>query len=182
MNNQRPRAAVTRLGGVRVVRFTLALVVPGALFSPFAHGADLLQMYKAAHDHDAKFQGSTYQRDAMEKLRLRTISSPIDAVVVDRKQSPGDYVGETPILTLADINPLHVEVIVPVERLGTIRKGMRAEVYPAAPVGGKYEAKVAIVDQVIDAASGTFGVRLILPNPKHKLPAGLKCKVEFPAH
>ena len=29
------------------------------------------------------------------------------------------------------------------------------------------------------AASGTFGVRLELPNPDFKLPAGLKCTVRF---
>ena len=33
---------------------------------------------------------------------------------------------------------------------------------------------------VIDAASGTFVVRLTMPNPQHALPAGLKCMVEFP--
>jgi len=32
---------------------------------------------------------------------------------------------------------------------------------------------------VIDAASGTFGVRMELPNPKFRLPAGLKCRVAF---
>ena len=35
-------------------------------------------------------------------------------------------------------------------------------------------------DRVVDAASGTFGVRLELPNPGYRLPAGLKCKVRFP--
>ncbi|MEJ2180550.1 MAG: efflux RND transporter periplasmic adaptor subunit, partial [Gammaproteobacteria bacterium] len=35
------------------------------------------------------------------------------------------------------------------------------------------------VDQVIDAASGTVGVRLELPNPNYKIPAGVKCKVNF---
>jgi multidrug efflux pump subunit AcrA (membrane-fusion protein) len=39
---------------------------------------------------------------------------------------------------------------------------------------------VSIVDRVIDAASGTFGVRLTMPNPGHAVPAGLKCMVEFP--
>jgi hypothetical protein len=29
-------------------------------------------------------------------------------------------------------------------------------------------------------ASGTFGVRLVLSNPGHALPAGLKCTVVFP--
>jgi len=33
---------------------------------------------------------------------------------------------------------------------------------------------------VIDAASGTFGIRLALPNRKSSLPAGLRCQVDFP--
>ena len=35
------------------------------------------------------------------------------------------------------------------------------------------------VARVIDAASGTFGVRLELPNPGNAIPAGAKCKVRF---
>jgi hypothetical protein len=34
-----------------------------------------------------------------------------------------------------------------------------------------------IVDHVSEAASGTFGVRLALPNPERFLPAGLRCRV-----
>jgi len=48
-----------------------------------------------------------------------------------------------------------------------------------APIGGLYKANVTVVDQIIDAASGTFGVRLTLPNPKNTIPVGLKCKVRF---
>ncbi|MCD4689234.1 MAG: efflux RND transporter periplasmic adaptor subunit, partial [Desulfuromonadaceae bacterium] len=92
---------------------------------------------------------------------------------------PGDYVGEDAVLTVASIDPLNVEVVVPVAQFGSIRKGMRAEVRPEAPVGGTYIATVVIVDRVIDAASGTFGVRLLLPNPSNKLPAGLNCDVTF---
>ena len=42
------------------------------------------------------------------------------------------------------------------------------------------QARGQVVDRVVDAASGTFGVRLELPNPNYALPAGLKCKVRFP--
>ena len=35
--------------------------------------------------------------------------------------------------------------------------GDTAEVLPEAPVGGSYQAKVAVVDQVFEAASGTIG-------------------------
>ena len=38
---------------------------------------------------------------------------------------------------------------------------------------------VTVVDQVFDAASGTIGVRLELPNPGYAIPAGLKCQVRF---
>ena len=44
---------------------------------------------------------------------------------------------------------------------------------------GIYDAKVTVVDRVVDAASGLFGVRLELPNPDYKLSAGLKCQVTF---
>jgi membrane fusion protein, multidrug efflux system len=36
-----------------------------------------------------------------------------------------------------------------------------------------------VVDPVIDAASGTFGVRLILANPNRTIPAGIRCSVEW---
>ena len=117
--------------------------------------------------------------EAVEILAMRTIRSPVQGVVVERSREPGESVGSEPILTIVRIDPLNVEVIVPVERFGTIAKGMRAEVRPEAPVGGMYVGEVAIVNQIIDAASGTFGVRVELPNHDFKLPAGLKCKVRF---
>jgi multidrug efflux pump subunit AcrA (membrane-fusion protein) len=83
-------------------------------------------------------------------------------------------------LKLAQIDPLNVEVILPVNQILSIRVGMRAKVIPEAPIRSQYMAEVKIVDGVIDAASGTFGVRLDLPNPNQQLPAGLKCKVIFP--
>ncbi len=118
-------------------------------------------------------------RQAEAQLERRTIHSPISGLVVERYLEPGEFVESQPILQIAKLHPLHVEVILPVSRLGTVRKGMRATVLPQAPVGGRYQARVAIVDRVVDAASGTFGVRLILQNPDYRVPAGLKCQVDF---
>jgi membrane fusion protein (multidrug efflux system) len=83
-------------------------------------------------------------------------------------------------MTIAQIDPLNVEVFVPVALYGSIKTGMDATVAGEAPVGGRYTAKVEIIDPLIDSRSGTFGVRLLLPNPENKIPAGLRCKVEFP--
>jgi RND family efflux transporter MFP subunit len=117
---------------------------------------------------------------AMEVVNRMSIHSPINGVVMERLLSPGEYVETQPILKLAEIDTLNVEVIIPVTQYASIKVGMRAKVIPEAPIGGQYVAEVKIVDRVIDAASGTFGVRLELPNPNHRLPAGLKCKVIFP--
>ena len=68
----------------------------------------------------------------------------------------------------------------PVALYGQIELGAEGEVRPEPPFDQPYTAKVVIVDRVVDAASGTFGLRLELPNPKGELPAGLKCTVRFP--
>lgn len=116
---------------------------------------------------------------AEETLRRHTIRSPIDGVVVQRYLSPGESVRFQPMLRLAQIDPLRVEVIVPVSAFGKISVGQRAIVQPEEPMVGNYEAKVTIVDLVADAASGTFRVALDLPNPDYSLPSGLKCMVQF---
>jgi RND family efflux transporter MFP subunit len=117
---------------------------------------------------------------SVEVLKRMTIRSPITGVVMERFLSPGEYVQDQPVLKLAQIDPLYVEVFAPVEIFGSIKMGMQAKVLPETPIGGSYTAKVVIVDRVVDAASGTFGVRLEIPNQKYQLPAGLKCVVVFP--
>jgi len=117
---------------------------------------------------------------ARELLKLKTIRSPVDGVVLKRLVSPGEYVEETvQMLVITQLNPLNVEVIAPVDLLEKIKKGMKARIIPESPVEGEYQATVTIVDQVVDAASGTFGIRLRLPNPDLSIHAGLKCKVSF---
>src|ERR1044071_8817739 len=113
------------------------------------------------------------QRTAAE-VSLRTIRSPINGVVVERFMSPGEFPKQEKILKLAQINPLRIEAYAPVSLLGKIAVGMEASVKMEDPVSGLHKAKVTIVDRVVDGASGTFGIRLELPNPDLKFPAGLK--------
>lgn len=113
-------------------------------------------------------------------LGIRTIRSSIDGVVIERALSPGEFVlNEGQVVTIAQIDPLNVEVFVPIALYPDIKVGMSAKVMPEAPIGGELEAVVSIVDRVFDAASGTFGVRLTLANPDSKIPAGLHCMVHF---
>jgi len=119
----------------------------------------------------------------LEIIRLKTIRSPIDGVVLERMQHPGELaeagVGRKPMLKLAQIDLLHVEVLMPAEVYGLVKPGASVEVLPEIPAGTRHKATVKVIDSVLDAASGTFGVRLELPNRDRKIPAGIRCQASF---
>jgi membrane fusion protein, multidrug efflux system len=117
---------------------------------------------------------------ARARLDRRSIRSPINGVVSDVTIRLGEYVYEqTPLVTIAEINPLYVKVFVPVRYYHQLHVGTDAEVMPEEPIGGTYKAKVTVVDRVFDTASSTFGVRLELPNSDYTLPAGMRCRIRF---
>ena len=118
-------------------------------------------------------------KQAEELLKLRNITSPINGVVVERDKDPGEYIETESVVTVVSLDPLNVEVVAPAELFGTIKKGMRGKVSTVGPINKTYDAKVILIDQVIDAASGTIRVRLALANPGNAIPAGLNCYVNF---
>jgi len=114
-----------------------------------------------------------------EILKLRSMHSTVNGVVVEVMKSPGEYVEEQPVVRIAQIDPLYVEVIVPEELMDNIKLGIKAEVKVKIPNPASYIATVMVVDPVIDASSGTFGVRLEFPNPDYKIHAGQRCTVKL---
>jgi len=117
------------------------------------------------------------------QLALRTVRSPFDGVVVDQMIWPGETVepGATKhaIVKVARLDPLRVRVVMPMRAFGEPKVGgpvrVTSEVQPDEP----YTARVANIDRVIDAASGTFVVLLDLSNTALDLPSGVKCKAQF---
>jgi RND family efflux transporter MFP subunit len=116
---------------------------------------------------------------AAAQLAQRSIGAPIAGVVVERFMSPGEFVDQKPILRLAAIDPLRVDVLVPAVAFGQVEPGMKGQVTPELLQPREHVALVKTVDRVIDAATNTFRVRLELPNPGGALPAGLRCKVDL---
>lgn len=116
---------------------------------------------------------------AKTQLALRTIRSPIDGIVVDRYSMVGESVVERTIMKLAQVDPLRVELIAPTEYFGLIENGMEVEIYPERPANKIFKATVTVVDQLIDPASGSFTVRMALPNPGDQLVGGVNCMARF---
>jgi RND family efflux transporter MFP subunit len=118
-------------------------------------------------------------RRAEQALERRTIRSPVDGVIVQLLLLPGESVKDVPIIAVAAIDPLHVEVILPVRVMNRVKKGMHAEVLAQVPGATPRQATITVVDRLVDAASNTFGVGLELPNEDYGLPGGIRCDIRF---
>lgn len=116
---------------------------------------------------------------ASAQLSMRVIKSPIDGVVIERHLDVGERVDERPIMKVATVSPLKVEVVLPASMYGQVQTGTSATVTPDLPSLPGAQALVSIVDRIIDPASNTFRARLDLPNEDGRMPAGTRCKVEF---
>lgn len=113
---------------------------------------------------------ATYER--------RVVRSPIDGVLLRRLIGPGEFIhSQAQVAQIANVDPLYVDVFLPTALYNDVAVGQLAIVRPAAPIGGTYEAEIKSIDQVFDAASDTFGVRLELPNPGQALPGGVDCSL-----
>ncbi|MEB8385647.1 efflux RND transporter periplasmic adaptor subunit [Rhodobacteraceae bacterium KMM 6894] len=112
---------------------------------------------------------------ARERKRIR---APFDGVVTDTLMSVGElYNEQTPIIVLARIDPLYVEAYLPAARRPDVQVGQVGEV--TFEIGGTALATLEVIDPVLDAATGTFGIRLTLPNPEGRILAGQSCALRI---
>ena len=118
-------------------------------------------------------------RKAQVELDLRTIRSPMPGVVTERKLTSGDLVRDQPLVVIQRIDPLFVELSLPVSTMGTIAKGSPVRVTFSTPGVAPVDTTITLIDSVIDAPSDTFGARIVLQNPDGAVPAGTKCHVTF---
>ena len=116
---------------------------------------------------------------AKEIVEQRVIRSPISGVVVEQRAYPGEFVYENPVVTIAQLNPLRVEAILPARFFGQIKPGMQASIVPEIHAEKHLAGEISAVDRLIDAASGTFSVHLELQNPDNSIPGGQRCTVGF---
>jgi len=118
---------------------------------------------------------------AQAALNRRQIVSPIDGAITEKYKSVGEYVADEPVFQIAQLDPLRVEVVVPLDYLNSIETGMNATVRLQVEGFGDqdYTAQVRRIDPVADAASGTYGIWLELPNPDLTIPSGVRCQIDF---
>jgi RND family efflux transporter MFP subunit len=140
--------------------------------------ANMSQIQLAQAEENKRFLKLELEQ-ANELLERRSILSPINGVVTDQLKFVGEFVDGEAVVRVAQLDPLHVETIIPAKFIGEVASGMQATIRSFTDSNAHYNAQVDLVDRVVDVASGTFGVRLILANPDYAITAGLRCSVQF---
>ncbi|WP_442775992.1 efflux RND transporter periplasmic adaptor subunit [Sphaerotilus montanus] len=116
---------------------------------------------------------------ARSQFALRELAATIDGVVVDRFLNPGERVDDKPILRIARLDPLRVELVLPLSDLGRLKAGDTVQIKPDYPGATRKTATVERVDKIVGAASRTFRARLTLAKPDHGVLAGVRCQPEW---
>ena len=138
----------------------------------------------AQHELDEAILAREIARIEVEQaeavLEQKVLRAPIDGVVIDRLLTRGEFRDtQSHIATIARLDMLRVEAFAPLRYHDRLHVGQRVTVHPEAPVGGAYAGTITVIDRVFDAATGTFGLRVALPNAELALPAGLRCELHF---
>jgi len=119
---------------------------------------------------------------AQAALSRRQIVSPIEGAITERYKSIGEYVSDEPIFQIAQLDPLRIEVAVALDHHNAIETGMFASVTLDMENFDSSDLRAVVkrIDPVADAASGTYGVWLEMPNPDLTIPSGVRCQIDFP--
>ena len=95
-----------------------------------------------------------------------TIISPVSGVVTKKLAVEQQYVAQgQPLLEVADLSTVWVEVDVYEQQLPSVRVGDRVEITTAALPGRTFTGKVSFIVPVLEGTTRTARVRVELPNP-----------------
>jgi len=172
------KAAVEK-EGVKLASIRAEFAIRIAKRNKALYADDILTMHERDEIETELLIAKSELRLKKQELALRTVYSPISGVVVNRFNNTGEYVNIDPILDLATLDPLYIDLLLPASYFGQIVKGQKLMIKLQSDAIDAGTAKVIIVDPLIDSASGTFRVQLMMSNPGNKIPAGIHCTAQL---
>jgi RND family efflux transporter MFP subunit len=120
----------------------------------------------------------TPNQDAQQKARL-ILRSRAGGMVIRRNVVTGNFHDtRDELLEIAPVDHLWVTARVPEQNLQTLKRGQSMTLrftFDDRPLKGKVE----FIDPVVDPATGTVKIRTTIPNPDHRLKAGMFAQVEL---
>jgi len=134
----------------------------------------------------ARFAQAEAGRDLLKKtIADATIISPLSGIVTHKAVEPGEYVGPgTPLLTIADLDSVRLNIYVTEVELGRVRLGQRAEIridsHPDRSLSGtiifispEAEFTPKNVQTREERVKLVYRVKIEIPNPENILKPGM---------
>ena len=132
-----------------------------------------------AQAHAADAQASE-ERKRLDDTRLH---APISGNISMRKVDPGQTVAAgTAVFSIVDLNPAKVRVGVPEVEIAKVKLGAKATITLPSLPGRQFEGRVGIIGVAAEAASRTYTVKIIVPNPGPVLLAGMVAEAQISGH
>lgn len=123
---------------------------------------------KAAHGEFATAEGKYLGASA--QLAYSQIRSPIDGVVTDRLNYPGEVPpAGAPLITVMDLSKVIAKAHIPQDQAALLKPGDAATIHAA---GESFPAHVMLVSPALDPHSTTVEVWIEAANPEHRLRPG----------
>jgi RND family efflux transporter MFP subunit len=116
------------------------------------------------------------------ELRVTQLFAPFAGTVTEVHVDRGDSLRpmESPVLKLVGLDQLFAEVLLPIRYIRTIRldQSIRVEVETEwLGSQGRLNGRVLYINPTIDAASGTFKIKIGVPNPSGLVRPGMLAQV-----
>ena len=112
--------------------------------------------------------------EELKRLGDTRLLAPIAGNISMRRIDPGQTVSAgAPVLSIVNLNPVKVRVGVPEAEIAKVKHGARAEVSLPSLGGRRFEGQVGIIGVSAEAASRTYTVKIVVPNPGPVLLAGM---------
>jgi membrane fusion protein (multidrug efflux system) len=113
------------------------------------------------------------------ELQHAVVTAPLDGIVGRRYVDLGAYVttGNTPIVTIVDIDTVKVRVPISERDIGKIHPGLDARLRVDAYADEVFTGTVQRISPLIDPASRNGEVEIHLVNPAHRLKPGMFARV-----
>ncbi|MCX6857252.1 MAG: efflux RND transporter periplasmic adaptor subunit [Verrucomicrobia bacterium] len=119
------------------------------------------------------------QKQAAEiRLSQRTITAPIQGIVVKRDKEPGEAVllNET-VTQIVHMQQVYAQFYLEPDQARLLKPEDSISInLPSLPQPNEFKAKVDFMDPRMDAESGLYRVKLLLENPDLKLKAGMRAE------
>ncbi len=108
-------------------------------------------------------------------IRQTQVRAPSEAVVLARSVAVGERIGVDPLLKLAVIKKLRVEVFARAASYAAWIVGDTVQLVIQHPAPRRIEARIRAVDPVSDAGTGVVGVQMEVDNADVAILAGQQC-------